>query len=62
MKNAALFTSGVIFALVSLAHWVRFFQATPILIGDFPVPVVWSLAGGLITLALAVWMGIARRR
>lgn len=62
MKNAALFTSGVIFALVSLAHWVRFFQAAPVLIGDFRVPVVWSLAGGLITLALAVWMVIAARR
>ena len=39
MENAALFTSGAIFALVSLAHGVRFFQAAPVLIGDFRVPV-----------------------
>ena len=61
MKNAALFTAGAIFALVSLAHWVRFLQASPVLIGDFQVPVVWSLVGGLITLALAIWMVIAAR-
>ena len=61
MENAALFTSGAIFALVSLAHGVRFFQAAPVLIGDFRVPVVLSLAGGVITLALPVWMVIATR-
>ena len=62
MKNAALYTSGVIFALVSLAHWVRFFQAAPVLIGDFQIPVFWSLVGGLITLGLAVWTIVAARR
>ena len=61
MKNAALFTSGAIFALVSLAHGVRFLQASPVLIGDFQVPVVWSLVAGLLTLAFAVWMIIAAR-
>ena len=62
MKNAALYTAASVFALVSLAHWVRFFRADEVLIGAFSVPVSWSLALGLVILALAAWMFTAARR
>ncbi len=62
MKNAALYTAAAVFALVSLAHWFRFFRADKVLIGGFSIPVSWSLAAGLVTLALAAWMLTAARR
>ena len=62
MKNAALYTAAAVFALVSLAHWVRFFRADEVLIGGFSVPQSWSLVAGLVILALATWMLTAARR
>ena len=46
LKNAALYTAAAVFALVSLAHWVRFFRADEVLIAGFSVPRSWSLAAG----------------
>ncbi|MCH8236580.1 MAG: hypothetical protein IIC06_00245 [Proteobacteria bacterium] len=62
LKNAALYTAAAVFALVSLAHWVRFFRADEVLIGGFSVPRSWSLAAGLMIPALAGWMLAAARR
>ena len=61
MKKAALITAGGVFALVSAAHWVRYFRAEEIIVGGFAVPVGWSLVLGPIALALAVWMFLAAR-
>ena len=41
MKNAALYTGGAIFGMVSLAHLVRYFRADEVLIGDYSIPVPW---------------------
>ena len=43
MKNAALYTAGTIFGMVSLAHRVRYFRAAEVLIGGYSLPVPWSL-------------------
>ncbi len=61
MKNAALVTAGGVFALVSAAHWVRYFRADEVIVAGFAVPVGGSLLLGLIALALAVWMFLAVR-
>ncbi len=53
MKNAALYTAGTIFGLVSLAHLVRYFRADEVLIGGYSIPVLWSLILGVIILGLA---------
>ena len=61
MKKAALNTAGTIFALVSIAHWVRYFRDDELVIGGYTVPVGLSLLAGAIILALSVWMFVAAR-
>jgi hypothetical protein len=62
MKNAALYTAGTIFGMVSLVHLVRYFRADEILIGGYSIPVPWSLILGLVILGLAGWMVAAARQ
>ena len=62
MKNAALYTAGTIFSMVSLAHLVRYFRADEVLIGSYSIPVPWSLILGLVILGLAGWMVAAARQ
>ena len=54
MKKAPLITAGCIFTVVSVAHWVRYFQADEAIIAGYVVPVWWSLILGVGILALAV--------
>ena len=61
MKKAALVTAGVIFFLVSVAHWVRFSRGDEVVVAGFVVPLGWSAAAGLVFLALALWMIVAAR-
>ena len=61
MKNAALYTAGTIFGMVSLAHLVRYFRADEVLIVGYSIPVPWSLILGLVILGLAGWMVAAAR-
>ena len=62
MQQTALYTSAVIFALVSLAHWVRLFLGTQVVIGDTSIPLGLSVVTGLVSAALAVWMVMAARK
>ena len=62
MKNAALYTAGTIFGMVSLAHLVRYFRADEVLISGYSIPVPWSLILGLVILGLAGWMVAAARQ
>ena len=61
MKNAALITAGCVFAALSIAHGVRYSLAQEVVVGGLTVPVSWSLALGLVALALAIWMFFAAR-
>ncbi len=63
MQQTALYTSAVIFALVSLAHWVRLFLGVEIIIGrSTSIPLGLSVVAGLVSAALAVWMVMAARK
>ena len=62
MQKAALYTSGVVFAAVSVAHVVRLITGFGIIVGQVIVPVWVSYLGALIAALLAVWMVVAARR
>ena len=47
--------SGVLFALVALAHLIRIINGLPVLIGETAVPMYASWIGLLVPGALAAW-------
>ncbi len=62
MPKVALYTAAVIFAAVSVLHWVRYFLGAEVTIGGSPFPVSSSLIAGVISAVLAVWMILASRK
>jgi hypothetical protein len=62
MQKAALYTSGVIFAVGAVAHLVRLITGFEIVVGGVVAPVWVSFPGALIAALLAVWMAVAARR
>ncbi|MEE9140533.1 MAG: hypothetical protein V3U18_07125 [Alphaproteobacteria bacterium] len=62
MQKPALYTAAAIFALVALAHLIRFIADADIVIAGTAVAVWISLPVGVAAAALAVWMAIAARR
>jgi hypothetical protein len=62
MQKAALYTSGVIFAVGAVAHLVRLTTGFEIVVGGVVAPVWVSFPGALIAALLAVWMAVAARR
>ncbi len=62
MPKVALYTAAVVFALVSLLHWVRYFLGTEINVGSAVVPISASLILGIISACLAAWMIFASRK
>jgi Protein of unknown function (DUF2956) len=51
-----LAVAGVIFFLVSAAHLTRYFVGLDLIVGTFSTPETWSLAAGVVSALLAVWM------
>ncbi len=62
MQKPALYTAALIFAAVALAHLVRYFLDTEVIVGGAVIPVFPSLPIGIVLAALAVWMVLAGRR
>ncbi len=62
MPNAALYTAGAVFAVVSALHGVRYALESEITIGGTVFPVSGSLIAGIVAAALAAWMILAGRR
>ncbi len=62
MPKIALYMAAVIFALVSLLHWVRYFLGTDLTIGSTVFPVSGSLILGIVAAVLAAWMLFASRK
>jgi hypothetical protein len=62
MQQTALYTAAAIFAFVSLAHWVRLFLGTQVVIGDTVISLGLSIVAGLVSAALAMWMVMAARK
>ena len=56
MPKSALYTAGVIFAVVSALHLVRYFLGSEITIAGTAFPVSGSLIGGIVAAVLAAWM------
>ena len=47
--------SGVLFALVALAHLLRIVNDIPVLVDDYDVPMLLSWIGFAVPAGLAVW-------
>ena len=62
MQKAALYTSGVVFAVVAVGHVVRLITGIEIVVGGVLLPVWVSFLGALIAALLAVWAAVAARR
>ncbi len=62
MQKAALYTAGVVFAAVAVAHGVRLTKGFDIIVGGAMVPEWVSFLGALIAVLLACWMVIEARR
>ncbi len=62
MQKAALYTSGVVFAAVAVAHLVRLATGFEIVVSGIIVPVWVSFLGALIAALLAAWMVVTARR
>ena len=56
MKNTALKTSGAIFMLVALAHFVRVMYKVPVTAGSVAIPLWVSVVGCAAALLLGMWM------
>ncbi len=62
MQKAALYTSGVVFAAVAVAHLARLITGLEIIVGGVVAPLWVSFPGTLIAALLAIWMVVAARR
>lgn len=58
-KDLPLFISGLIFAIVALAHLARLWFQFPILVGDTQIPLVVNVIGFFVAGFLSVWMFLA---
>lgn len=62
MKTKAyLMVSTVIFAIVAVAHLIRFMMGWPAILGTWDVPLSASLVAVLVSASVAIW-GIALMR
>ncbi|MDA1097692.1 MAG: hypothetical protein O2967_01810 [Proteobacteria bacterium] len=62
MQKAALYTSGIIFAVGAVGHVIRLAKSIEIVIGGVTLPVWVSFPGVFVATLLAVWMVVAARR
>ena len=53
-KNYCL-VSGVLFALVALAHLLRIVYGLPVQVDEYAVPMLVSWVGFVVPAALAIW-------
>ncbi len=62
MPKSALYTAGVVFAVVSALHGVRYALGSEITIGGSAFPLSGSLIAGIVAAVLAAWMLFAGRK
>ena len=60
MKNTVLTLSATIFALVSVAHFARFFLKADLSIFGYQLPLLASLLAGTLTAVLAILLARLR--
>lgn len=62
MKNVALYAASIIFLVVSLLHFARYFAKVVIVMGNqHVIPIDWSLYAGVVTLVICLWMFFAAK-
>ncbi|MCH8098168.1 MAG: hypothetical protein IID53_13945 [Proteobacteria bacterium] len=61
MQKPALYTASVIFAIVGIAHFVRYFLRLKFILGATAIPLSVSLIAGIVLAVLTVWMVRAAR-
>lgn len=62
MQKTALRISGLIFFIIALLHFARAFWCVAIFVGGTVIPLYLSWIGGVVCLALAVWMFVASKK
>ena len=55
MQIPALYAAAVIFAIVGIAHFVRYFLRPKLVVGATTIPLSVSLIAGIVLAVLAVW-------
>ncbi len=61
MQKPALYTAAVIFAIVGIAHFVRYFLGVEFVVGATAIPLTVSLIAGIVLAILTGWMALAAR-
>ncbi len=61
MPRPALYAAAVIFAIVGIAHFVRYFLGVKFIPGATAIPLSVSLIAGIVLAVLTVWMILAAR-
>ncbi len=61
MQKAALYAASVIFAIVGVVHFVRYFLRLEVVVGATAIPLLVSLIAGMVLVVLTVWMILAAR-
>ncbi len=61
MQKPALYTASLIFAIVAIAHFVRYFLRLELVVGSVAIPLSVSIIAGIVAVVLAVWMVRAAR-
>ena len=61
MQKPALYAASVIFAIVGIAHFVRYFLRLELILGATTIPLSVSLIAGIVLAVLTLWMVLAAR-
>ena len=61
MQKPALYTASAIFAIVGIAHIVRYFLRLEFILGATAIPLSVSLIAGIVLAVLTGWMVLAAR-
>ena len=61
MQKPALYAASVIFAIVGIAHFGRYFLGAKLVVGSVAIPLSVSLIAGIVLAVLTVWMVRAAR-
>ncbi len=61
MQKPALYTASVIFAIVGIVHFVRYFLRLEFILGATAIPLSVSLIAGIVLAVLTGWMVLAAR-
>ncbi len=56
MKNTALLTAGLIFSIVCISHFLRYYYAWGITVNHHTIPLIWSIYGGVFAGMFAIFM------